>query len=112
MNRNVLSIAAAVSLAMTSLAQGPGQLNEGSRITRDAANHVITLSWWGRSGQSYFVQHSDDLQLWSYVPQVVQGQDAVATMQLSTNAPSYYLRLEYEPTSLNLDSDLDGIPDA
>lgn len=50
MNRNILSIAAAVSLAMTALAQGPGQPNEGSRITRDAANHVITLSWWGRSG--------------------------------------------------------------
>lgn len=112
MNRNILSIAAAVSLATTSLAQGPGQPNEGSRITRDSANNVITLSWWGRNGQSYFVQHSDDLRLWSYIPQVVQGQDAVAMMQLSTNAPSYYLRLEYEPTSLNLDSDADGIPNS
>lgn len=112
MNRSILSIAAAVSLTMTALAQGPGQPNEGSRITRDAANHVITLSWWGRTGQSYFVQHSDDLQLWSYCPVVVEGKEQKESISLNTSASTHYLRLEYELTSLNLDSDSDGIPDA
>ena len=111
MNRLLPTIAAFASFALTAFAQSPGQPNEGSRITHDSTNNIFTLSWWGRSGQSYFIQHSDDLQIWSYYPQIWVGQEAVASMGFETNAPNYFLRLEIEADPFTTDSDADGIPD-
>ena len=111
MNRSFPSIAALVSLALTAFAQSPGQPNEGSRVTHDATNNIFTLSWWGRAGQSYFIQHSEDLQIWSYYPQIWVGQEAVASMGFQTSAPRYFLRLEIGADPFATDSDLDGIPD-
>ena len=98
-------------LGMPVSAQTASQPNEGSRVTYDSTNNVFTLSWWGRSGKSYFIQHTDDFVTWGYYPVIIVGQDAVASMNFQTNAPRYFLRLEIEADPFNTDSDGDGIPD-
>lgn len=72
---------------------------------------MFTFSWWGRSGQSYFIQHSDDLLNWSYYPIIIAGENSVASFGLSTNATQDFFRLEIESNPFNTDSDADGIPD-
>ena len=92
-------------------AQTAGDPNEGSRLSYDPANSMYTLSWWGRSGKSYFVQHSEDLLMWGYYPVVIPGLNAPAEMHLQTTSACYFLRLEIEDDPYNTDSDGDGIPD-
>lgn len=98
-------------LALPAFTQDASQPNEGSNVTYDTTNNVFTFSWWGRSGKSYFIQHTDDFVTWGYYPVIIVGQDAVASMNFQTTATRYFLRLEIEADLFNTDTDGDGIPD-
>lgn len=111
MNRICAMIAGLIVIALPSIGQSPGDANEGSTVTHDGVNNVFTLSWWGRTGQSYFIKHSTDLVNWSYYPVIVVGQDAVASMQFQTNSRPYFLRLGIEADPFSTYSDTDGMPD-
>lgn len=104
-------IFALFALACPAFTQTASDPNEGSRLTYDTTNNVFSLSWWGRSGKSYFIQHTEDFITWSYYPVIVVGQGAVASMGIQTTASRYFLRLEIETDPFNTDSDNDGIPD-
>ena len=70
--------------------------NEGLIFTHDASDGHFTLSWWGRSGKTYYVQHSSDLIAWEWVldpSAVTSGADDILQMSLQTNAKSGFFRL-------------------
>jgi hypothetical protein len=70
--------------------------NEGLIFTHDASDGHFTLSWWGRAGKTYYVQHSSDLIAWEWVldaSAVASGADDILQMSLETNAKSGFFRL-------------------
>lgn len=103
-------VATAPSSAQTASAQ-----NEGLVIQAvSAASGAYQISWWGRSGRTYFIQHSFDLNsAWSYFPVIEGGQDAVLHYGFSTASPCVFVRLRYVDEALadpySVDSDGDGL---
>lgn len=92
------------------LAQTAADPNEGTTLTHGSANDTFTLSWWGRSGRTYFIQQSDDLINWQYVPIIESGEDDVIEWGFSSNADKFFMRLKYTDivTSDPLNDDFDG----
>lgn len=121
MNRRIHVLpfcAAAVLLGMAWLyAQDPptaDSLNEGTRLQYDATNEIWRFQWWGRAGRTYFIQHTDDLQSWMYVPVIESGDDSVREWGFTTTGDKFFVRLRYTdaPTSdpFIADFDGDGVP--
>lgn len=105
----LLSLLALVSLGYS---QGLADPNEGARLTRepDGACH---FTWWARAGTSYFVQQSDDLIHWKYLPVIEPGTDGVVGTEFTSAEPRLFLRLLSTdiPTDnpLTADFDADGL---
>ena len=59
--------------------QSASDPNEGIRIVYDEVNDLYDFTWWGRLGRTYFVQYGEDLQSWSYLPEVEAGAAAMVT---------------------------------
>lgn len=96
-------------------AQTSSDPNEGCRLVKETAAGQYTLSWWGKSGRTYFVQVSPDLETWHYLDHVVAGAGAVAAMGFETTDERFFLRLRYTDASNGgnpsaADFDADGIP--
>lgn len=95
-------------------AQTATDINEGAQLTHDSVNDIWTFSWWGRSGITYFIQQSDDLMSWQYIPIIEPGQDRVVEWNFATSADKLFMRLQYTdvPTAdpWGDDFDEDGIP--
>ena len=64
-------------MALSAEAQTAADLNEGLQVTTGAQAGDFTVSWWGKTGRTYFVQQSFDLMTWQYVPVVCSGVEAV-----------------------------------
>lgn len=96
---------------ITARAQGPSDSNEGSRLIWDNTNSIYRFSWWGRSGRTYFIQHSDDLTQWIYVPVIEPGTDAVKEWGFTSTGGKFFLRLKIsdqtatDPNSADFDGD-------
>ncbi len=69
--------------------------NEGSQLSRDPATGAYTFSWWGRAGRTYFLQQSDALLNWSYLPVIESGADQPIRWGFASSAPQAFLRLRY-----------------
>ena len=69
--------------------------NEGCRLTHDEITGEYTFKWWGRAGHTYFIQCSDDLIHWSYVPVIESGAAAVTEYGFSSTAGRFFLRLRH-----------------
>lgn len=84
--------------------------NEGTRLERVSGN-LYAFSWWGRAGRSYFVQRSDDLVTWIYLPDVAEGGDNLAIHYGFTNTGSarFFLRLRSAELPFSADVDGDGV---
>lgn len=97
-------------LILGALAQTPDDLNEGSKLEYDSVNSLWRFKWWGRSGNTYFIQHSDDLQTWSWVPIVEPGDDSIKEWGFTTTADKFFWRLRYwtGPTTDPEGDDFDG----
>jgi hypothetical protein len=71
------------------------------------------LTWPGNLGRSYFIQRSEELEEWSYLPTVTLGQGATEDWWLDSDGPALFLRLRYTdiPTldPEMADFDLDGL---
>lgn len=97
--------------AIPSHAQTAADVNEGSRLTPDAAAGAFTFSWWGRSGRTYFIQTSENLVTWTYVPVIESGAGTVIAWNFTSTGGRYFLRLRHTdaPTGGNPDTaDFDG----
>ena len=67
--------------------------NEDSRLTRGSAPSSYDFSWWGQPGRTYFMQHSDNLSAWEYLPLIESGAGAPLTRGFTSAASKFFLRL-------------------
>ena len=110
MNRRLLILIAFVGMACGGLAQTVSPPNEGSRLSHNASTGIYTLYWWGSSGNTYFVQHSEDLIHWIYFSDILPGANAILGENFQTNAERFYVRLKISPfpTTDPFNDDFDG----
>jgi hypothetical protein len=61
-------------------------------------------------GNTYFIQQSDDLLSWQYMPSIIEGEDKVAEWQFSNDQNTAFVRLKYTdmPTSDPRNDDFDS----
>jgi hypothetical protein len=115
--RRCLSFAAlfiAASLFQAT-AQTPTDPNEGSVLEYDGTNQIYRFKWWGRSGSTYFIQHSENLmEPWQWVPVVEPGNDSIKEWGFTTTGTKFFARLKYWTGSTTDpegdDFDQDGVP--
>ncbi len=104
----------AQGLVPGALAQTPDDSNEGTKLEYDSANSIWRFKWWGRAGNTYFIQHSDDLQTWSWVPIVEPGDDSIKEWGFTSTSDKFFWRLRYwtgatiDPEGDDFDGD--GVP--
>jgi len=84
--------------------------NEGQSLTEDSGTGNMTYEWWGKAGRTYFIQSSEDLMSWSYIPIIEPGIGEWIEWGFSTTADSLFLRLRFSDISMAdpLTFDLDG----
>lgn len=76
-------------------AQTAQEANSGSRLEWDAANSIWRFKWWAKAGNAYFIQHSEDLQQWSWAPVVQAGDDSIKEWDFTSAAGKFFVRLRY-----------------
>ena len=104
-------ILAALGPAAQLIAQSPGLPNEGSQLEHDVANQIWRFKWWGKSGRTYFIQHTDDLNRgWQWLPLVEAGNGSVREWGFNSSGDRFFLRLKYSdiPTANPSLADFDG----
>lgn len=89
-------------------------LNHGLLVDVDEVNDIATFSWWGVSGETYFMQVTPDLTTgWEYVDHIYSGSDDELGHSFAANADKFFFRLRFtdQHTSdpQNDDFDSDGI---
>lgn len=77
------------------LAQTGVGSNEGSSLEMDAENQIFRFQWWAKSGTTYFLQHSEDLIHWNWVPVVVVGGNAAKEYGFTTTGTKFFARLKF-----------------
>ena len=84
--------------------------NEGQSLSEDPVTGDMTYQWWGKSGRTYFIQSSEDLMDWTYIPIIEPGIDDWVEWGFSFTADSIFLRLKFSDISTtNPDTaDFDG----
>lgn len=112
-----LRLAALLSLpAFLVTAQTATDTNEGVRLSTDPATGALQLSWWGRAGRIYFIEHSEDLQRWQALPTFEAGGDAPLGYGLSASATRLFARVRWVNATLGQfqvsDQDGDGLSNA
>jgi hypothetical protein len=93
MNRRLLILVLLVGMVCGGLAQTSTSPNAGSRLEHDPFNGIYTLYWWGHSGTTYFIQHTEDLTNWTYLQEVRSGANALMGQNFETNADRSFWRL-------------------
>lgn len=85
--------------------------NSGLRVHFDDATGSFQLTWWGIDTHYYFVEQTDDLESWSFVPTVEEGADAplAVAFQLSTERWFWRVRHSNDPDSELLSADYNDI---
>lgn len=96
------------------LAQSSADLNEGSVLTK--GNPGWDFDWWGRLGRTYFVQTSEDLVEWEYMPFIEAGASDVLGWAFNSTADRFFVRLKYTDVPVadvdTADFDFDGVGNA
>ena len=84
--------------------------NEGQSLSEDPVTGDMTYQWWGKSGRTYFIQSSEDLMDWTYIPIIEPGIDDWVEWGFSFTADSIFLRLKFSdiPTTNPDTADFDG----
>lgn len=108
--RSFLALLAAFGIVHGATAQTHTDPNEGSRLAYDSALGSYDFSWWGKTGRTYFIQHSDNLSGWEYLPLIESGGNDVVSWSFTSTNGKFFLRLRYTdiPTSDPFNADFDG----
>lgn len=90
--------------------QSADELNEGSRLSYSGVTQSGSLSWWGKANRTYFIQESDNLTSWTFLPIIESGQDDVLEWAFASNSDKLFLRLAYSdiPTTDPFGDDFDN----
>lgn len=85
--------------------------NAGLRIHYHESSDAFHLSWWGTASFYYFIEQSEDLQEWSFVPTVEAGLSDPLVMAFQSNADRLFWRLKYsnDPQSSLLSREYNGV---
>ena len=90
-----------------------GQLTTEPTPQISTTQSGYNLDWFGQNQRGYFIEVSEDLVSWSYMPVIEHGTDAPLEYSFSASADNLFLRLrytEYAVTNpLTEDADDDGI---
>ena len=91
-------------------AQTADDLNEGTKLEYDGTNEIWRLKWWSRAGNTYFMQHSEDLVTWNWVPAIEAGGDSVKEWGFISNGDRFFMRLQHTdiPSTDPENDDFDG----
>lgn len=110
MNRLLFILLWLVGIGCGALAQTSTGPNEGSWLSRNPATGIYTIFWWGSTGNTYFIQHSEDLINWIYFPEIKTGANAILGENFQTNADRFFVRLRSSniPTTDPYNADFDG----
>lgn len=88
--------------------------NHGLDLTYDAYYGDFTLGFWGMDGWTYFIQQSQDLENWTYIPTLEEGRDSAEHYGFYYSLPNYgdavFMRLKMTdlPTTDAWADDFDG----
>ena len=108
--RALLSLLVGFMVFSTATAQTATDANEGTRLTHGSALGSYDFSWWGQPNRTNFIQHSDDLSAWEYLPLIESGTDDVLSWGFTSTAGKFFLRLRFSDirTSDPINADFDG----
>ncbi len=108
--RYLLFIFAILLAGARSNAQSGDDQNEGSRLSHDPTTGVYQFSWWGITGRTYFLQQSEDLAAWTYLPIIDLGSGGIIEWGSTFTAEHSFMRLRYSdiPTNDPFTADPDG----
>ena len=99
--------------ALHLVAQTTTDSPENPCLTPESEAGALLLTWQGQSGRTYFVQYSEDLLHWSYVPTIEAGLAATIERHFVSLSPTFFARLQYtdQPAGdrYGADFDHDGI---
>jgi hypothetical protein len=101
----------ALFLILTTFAVVSAQAHdEASRLEPTANPGVFKFIWLGKSGRTYFVQNSQDLQNWATLPLIEVGSGERIEYGFTTDAPRFFFRLRFSdlPAGDVLTADFDG----
>lgn len=107
MSRSIFLVLVSLLTLHTSVfaQQGANEPVAQLHIEKDETNGIYRLSWWGRAGWKYFVQQSEDLSGWDYMPIIEYGADAPLEWGLTSTGDRGFFRLRL---SDDLRGDIDG----
>lgn len=102
-----------LTVALPAKAQTATDLNEGLQVTAGTTAEEFTVSWWGKTGRTYFIQQSFDLMTWQYVPVIESGAEAVCGLNIACTDTRQFWRLRYTDVytedAATADFDFDGL---
>jgi len=109
MKRTIFTFFGFVALAGFLRGQTATDPNEGARLFQDSAN-TYTFKWWGRAGQTYFIQTSPDLFTWVFLNEIEPGENLIIPYGFTSTADKFFVRVKYtdQPTDDRFNSDFDG----
>jgi len=110
-HRLAFFLALFVTAALVPSFAAPGTDDAQLRIAPGSAPQTHDLSWWGESGYSYFMQHSDDLETWAWSPVLEEPTDDGTITYVTTSASEQmFYRVEgiADPQSMLWRIDVDG----
>jgi hypothetical protein len=114
MKRSLCGGFALIGSVLALAAPTAGDLNEGTQVSLDSGTGAFTFAWWGRANRTYFIQTSETLTTWTYLPVIETGTDAVIQYGFTSNGTRLFFRLRHtDQTSTDpnmADFDGDGIP--
>ncbi|MEX1115128.1 MAG: hypothetical protein WEB53_07755 [Akkermansiaceae bacterium] len=78
-------------------------LNDGLILEHDPVEDSSLLSWWGIEDRFYFIQQSEDLVTWAFMPIFEVGFDEVISWGFRSNTSKLFFRALH---TADIDSDL------
>ncbi len=115
MNRVVLVLACGLALACAAFSQTAADPENFVRLEQIGPGSY-EISWYGRSGRTYFLQYSENLIAWTYIPGIIEtGVGTPITIGISDSdipeSGRFFLRVKYcfltaaDPFAADFDDD-------
>jgi hypothetical protein len=88
-------------------------LNDGLMLESDPVEDSSLISWWGIESRFYFIQQSEDLVKWTFMPIFEVGANDIISWGFRSNAPKLFFRAVHtadgDSELMQADYDEDGL---